>query len=72
MANSGAMVVVDPFAETLIGSGEDSCCMGSRGSFPGHGGCGVVRVTGTLKDVVAPSSMVIVSWGHCAEMCVGE
>ena len=71
MANSGVMVVVDPFVEALIESGEDGCCMGSRGICPGHGGCGVVRVTGTWQDAAAPSSTAIARWWHGAEMWVG-
>jgi hypothetical protein len=58
-ANSGAMVVEDPFGEALIRSGEDGCCVSSRDSYPGHGGCGVISVMGMRQDAAAPSSTTI-------------
>ena len=56
--NSGAMGVADPFGEALIRSCEDGCCVSSRDSCAGHGGCGVVYVMGTWQDARLFSAVV--------------
>jgi hypothetical protein len=62
--NSGTMTVADPFGEPLVECGEDSCCVSSRDSCPGHGRCRVVRVTGVWQDAAAPSSTATAWWWH--------